>query len=98
MKAYNFNKSNTPPWVFLTFFKLYQMVPNSATRHLFSKMVNKPMFPFHNPSKNANDVVLVFLSLTLNMFTTFCTVYIVDFEQVNVSWDVACIVHRPANS
>ena len=68
MKAYNFNKSNTPPWVFLTFFKLYQMVPNSATRHLFSKMVNKPMFPFHNPSKNANDVVLVFLSLTLNMF------------------------------
>ena len=23
-KAYNFTKSNTPPWVFFTFFKLYE--------------------------------------------------------------------------
>ena len=34
-----------------------------------------------------NDVVLVFLQLTLNMFRTFSSVSIVDFEQVNVSWE-----------
>ena len=33
-----------------------------------------------------NDVVLVFLLLTLNIFTPFSTVSIVDFEQVNFSW------------
>ena len=30
--------------------------------------------------------VLVFLSLTLNMFHTFAYVSFVDFEQVNVRW------------
>ena len=30
-KAYNFTKSNTPPRVFFTFFKILQMVPNNAT-------------------------------------------------------------------
>ena len=34
------------------------------------------------------DVVLVCLSLTLNIFQTFFYVSIVDFEQVNVSWEV----------
>ena len=34
------------------------------------------------------DVVLVCLSLTLNIFQTFFCVSIVDFEQVNVSWEV----------
>ena len=33
-----------------------------------------------------NDVVLVFLLLTLNIFHTFSSVSIVDFEQVDVSW------------
>ena len=39
---------------------------------------------------DVNDVVLVFLLLTLNIskFTTFPSVSIVDFEQVNVSWDL----------
>ena len=32
------------------------------------------------------DVVLVFLLLTSNIFRTFSSVSIVDFEQVNVSW------------
>ena len=30
----NFAKSNTPPWVFLTFFKIAQMLPNPAKRHI----------------------------------------------------------------
>ena len=34
------------------------------------------------------DVVLMCLSLTLNIFQTFFYVSIVDFEQVNVSWEV----------
>ena len=33
-----------------------------------------------------NDVVLMFLLLTLNIFHTFSTVILVDIEQVNVSW------------
>ena len=33
------------------------------------------------------DVVVVFLMLTLNIFHTFSSVSIVDFEQVNISWD-----------
>ena len=32
-----------------------------------------------------NDVVLVFLLLTLNNFTPFSSIYIVDFGQVDVS-------------
>ena len=39
---------------------------------------------FKADNKNTN-VVLVFLLLTLNIFHTFFSVYIVDFEQVNVS-------------
>ena len=34
------------------------------------------------------DVALVFLLLILNMFLT-ASVSIVDFEQVNVSWDLS---------
>ena len=37
---------------------------------------------------NVNDVVLAILLSTLNTFHTFISsVYIVEFEQVNVSWD-----------
>ena len=36
----------------------------------------------------ANDVVLVFSLLTVNIFHTFSSVSIVDFDkEVNVSWD-----------
>ena len=35
-------------------------------------------------NENVNDVALVFLLLTLNIFYTFSSVYIVDFERVNV--------------
>ena len=37
-------------------------------------------------NENVNDVALVFLLFTLNIFYTFSSVYIVDFERVNVSW------------
>ena len=36
--------------------------------------------------RKTSDVVLVFLMLTLNIFHTFFSVSLVDFEQVNVSW------------
>ena len=39
-----------------------------------------------------NDIDLVFLLLTLNIFHTFfCNVSFVAFEQVNVSWAVVFI-------
>ena len=40
-----------------------------------------------NHENDVNGVVLVFLLLTLNIFHTFFSVFVVDFEQVNVSWD-----------
>ena len=33
------------------------------------------------------DVILVFLLLTLNIFTLFSNVSVPNIEQVNVSWD-----------
>ena len=35
---------------------------------------------------DVNDIVLVFLLLTLNIFHSFFSASIVDFEQVNVCW------------
>ena len=40
--------------------------------------------------QNVIDVVLVFLLLLWTYLTTFSSVSIVDFEQVNVSW----VVHQ----
>ena len=40
---------------------------------------------FKADNKNTN-VVLVFLLLTLNIFHTFFSVSIVDFEQIIISW------------
>ena len=43
----------------------------------------------YNPQNKINlspDVVLMSLLLTLNIYYTFCSVYNVDFKQVNVSW------------
>ena len=37
---------------------------------------------------DVSDVVLVFLLLILNIFHTFFSVSIVDFEQVNVCWKI----------
>ena len=37
---------------------------------------------------DVTDVILVFLLLTLNIFLIVFIISIVDFEQVNVSWDV----------
>ena len=44
--------------------------------------------------KYVNDVVLVFLLLTLNIIHTFSSVSIIEFEQVNVSWEVTSIFEK----
>ena len=36
-----------------------------------------------------NVIILVFLLLTLNIFHTFFSVFIVDFGQVNDSWEIS---------
>ena len=38
------------------------------------------------------DSVLVSLLLTLNKFNNFFSVYIVDFEQANVCWEISKLV------
>ena len=48
--------------------------------HILMTLINS-IYP------SCNDIVLVFLFLTLNIFYTFFLVFIVDFEQVNISWD-----------
>ena len=51
------------------------------------------MFKVNNQNtRRRHDVVLVLLLLTLNIFYTFFSVSILDFEQVNVSWEV-CFLH-----
>ena len=39
-------------------------------------------------TRTTSDIVLVLLLLTLNMFSTFSSVPIVEFEQVNVSGEL----------
>ena len=39
-----------------------------------------------NTKNDVNDVILVSLSLTLNRFHMFSSVFIVDFEHVNIDW------------
>ena len=38
---------------------------------------------------NVIDIALVFLFFTLKMLYTFSSVFIVDFEQLNISWVIA---------
>ena len=40
------------------------------------------------------DVVLVFLLLIFNIFHTCFSVFVVQFEQVNVTWDWEMCVNR----
>ena len=50
------------------------------------------MFKINN--KYTYDVVLVFLLVTLNIFHSFFSVSIVDFEEVNISWVSSVKDHR----
>ena len=38
-------------------------------------------------SKNTRTMLMTFLLLILNICETFFSIFIVDFEQVNVSWE-----------
>ena len=49
-------------------------------------LIKATIMHIHNKN-NVIDVVLVFLLLTLNIFHAFFSVFSVDFEQVNVSWE-----------
>ena len=52
------------------------------------------MFKVNKKNDSVNDVVLVFLLLTLKYFTPFSSVPIIDSEQVNVSWDMAGFIRN----
>ena len=43
---------------------------------------------------HVNDVDLVLLLLTLNIFHTFSSFSIVDFAQVNISWELFVSIQR----
>ena len=48
VEAWNFTKSNTPPWVFFNVFKIVQMVPNHAKDHIVAYQKNVlTLFSFH---------------------------------------------------
>ena len=42
-EASNFNKSNTPPWVFFTFFKCTNGTKLRNASHMFGKILNTPL-------------------------------------------------------
>ena len=50
------------------------------------KVINKTTRSTFIHSKQAIDVVLVIVVLTFNIISFFSSVFIVDFEQVNVFW------------
>ena len=52
-----------------------------------------PRLTIKKHQNNVIDVVLLFLLLALTDFASFSSIYIVDFEQVNVSWDGIAIYH-----
>ena len=49
------------------------------------------MFKVVTPD-DVTDIVPVFLLLTLNTFYAFSSVFIVDFEQLNVSWETGLLL------
>ena len=51
------------------------------------KCVQSYQWRHQNNVNDVNDVVLVTLMLTLNIFHTFFSASIVDFEHVNVCWE-----------
>ena len=65
-----------------------------ATKMYFFKVNNRKtsrkrcvnIVKVNNKNIRTTDVVLIFLLLTLNIFHTFICFFILDFEQVNVSW------------
>ena len=79
-------KIGLDPWYFIKLFpaNLYLFkVKNKNTRKRCEICLKLTI-------KHQNDVIdvnLAFLLLTLNIFPTFSSVSIVDFEQVNVNWD-----------
>ena len=58
---------------------------------LCGKLLNRHTCAYQGV-KNVSDVILVFLLLTLNIFHTFSSISIVDFERINVSWVVSFYV------
>ena len=59
-KACNFNKSNTPPWLFVTFFKLYkqyQIVQRITYSLMLTELLIYPKF-----LKNTSTAVHVLIS------------------------------------
>ena len=69
-------KVNTAP-----FCLIYHDLPCFKYSVMPSHFISKHLF------QNVNDVILVLLLLTLNIFAPFSIVSVVDFEQVNVSWE-----------
>ena len=56
----------------------------------FKPLTNPAMFKVNNRNTRKKFEICskVFLLLILNIFTPFSSVSIVDFQQVNVSWEV----------
>ena len=55
------------------------------TINTLEKVMKYVQSELQNYQSDANDIVFVYLLLPLNMFHTFSSVSVVDFEQVNIS-------------
>ena len=65
-KYCNFTKINTPPWVFFTFFKIVQMVPNCATHHMLANTYRKKLCFTQFSTRMAAWLLLTFFLCLLN--------------------------------
>ena len=70
--------------------RLIEIYPTGSRQKKKCTPANMYLFKVNHKSTSKRcviDVVLLFLLLTLNIYTTFSSVSIVGFEQVNVGWD-----------
>ena len=56
-----------------------------STINTLEKVMKYVQSELQNYQSDANGIVFVYLLLPLNMFHTFSSVSVVDFEQVNIS-------------
>ena len=68
---------------------------NSASISLFRKRCKICSKLLIRHQSDVNDVILLSFLLTLNIFRTFYSVSIVDFEQINVNWKGCRTKPRP---
>ena len=76
----------------LTQAQTHQHLPVSNQQQKHLKKVRNTFKANNKKNNDVNDLVLVSLLLTLNLFTTFSNAFIVDLKHVNVCWKTGTLL------